>query len=107
MNLTDAKKHVRDWLWENPARTTVNREWDDQYITDAAQMLMEAHCKIEQLELAYKGVIAENKRLAELRDLKTEELRGLLRKAEAALMTSCTKPMALILDIRRHLDLNR
>lgn len=61
MNLEDAKKAVREWLFNCPARTTVNREWDNQYITDAAQMLMESHCKIEQLEIAHKSLVEELK----------------------------------------------
>lgn len=59
MNLLDAKKYVSAWLWKSPARKTVNREWDEEYITDAAQMLMDNFCKTEQLEIANKSLTEE------------------------------------------------
>lgn len=103
MSITETKMLVADWLLSSPARKTVNNAWTEEYITDAAQMLMEAYCKIEQLEIAHKGIVAENKRLADLRDAKTEELRNLLRQAESKLSVSCNRPLSLIAQIRDHL----
>lgn len=106
MNLDDAKQFVRDWLFNSDSRTTLAREWDNQHITDAALMLMDIHCKLEQSNIANKSLLEENQRLAKLRDFKTEKLRDLLYRAQIALEKSCTKPMSLIFEIREHLRLS-
>lgn len=79
MNLDDAKKEIGEWMHRSKLR--VSDGWNSDQITDAAQMLMEAYCKIEQLRIAHAGLVEENQRLAALRDTKTEAAREVLIKA--------------------------